>query len=229
MAMKSCKECGKDVAKSAPTCPHCGVKNPGRKKEGIGWGPGCLIIIVVILVGGLFIDTEPPTRTGRPIGAVSRATSGVTRYAHRNINVRAGRGTSFEVVGQISRGQSVQVDSLVDGWYRVLGTAGSRYAAASVLESRPLPALEIVDWNWRKDQGFGIGGAIIYQGRVRNNSTIPIRNAQVTITIYDADGNFLDTDFTYTDGGMAPGAVTTFKSYAEYWPTAGRVSIRVER
>jgi hypothetical protein len=29
MALKKCKECGKDVSSSAKTCPYCGVKNPG--------------------------------------------------------------------------------------------------------------------------------------------------------------------------------------------------------
>lgn len=29
MALKKCKECGKDVSSSAKTCPHCGIKNPG--------------------------------------------------------------------------------------------------------------------------------------------------------------------------------------------------------
>ena len=62
--MKSCKECGKDVAKSAPTCPHCGVKKPGAKKpEGIGWGPGCLIIIAlfgVFAIIDLSEDYQPP-------------------------------------------------------------------------------------------------------------------------------------------------------------------------
>jgi hypothetical protein len=29
MALKKCKECGKEVSTNAKTCPHCGVKNPG--------------------------------------------------------------------------------------------------------------------------------------------------------------------------------------------------------
>jgi hypothetical protein len=32
MALISCKECGKEVAASAPTCPYCGVPYPGKIK-----------------------------------------------------------------------------------------------------------------------------------------------------------------------------------------------------
>lgn len=32
MALVHCKECGKEVAISAPTCPHCGVPYPGATK-----------------------------------------------------------------------------------------------------------------------------------------------------------------------------------------------------
>ena len=61
MAMTECRECGEEVSSKAKSCPHCGVKNPGKKKqEGIGWGPGYAIIVVLMIVGGLFYEDEPP-------------------------------------------------------------------------------------------------------------------------------------------------------------------------
>lgn len=57
MAMTACHECGKEVSNKAKSCPHCGAKNPGRKKQkGIGWGPGCLIIMVLF---GVFAIMNP--------------------------------------------------------------------------------------------------------------------------------------------------------------------------
>lgn len=46
MALVKCKECGKEVASSAKTCPHCGIKDPGfgaKQKAG-----GCLGMIVIV-------------------------------------------------------------------------------------------------------------------------------------------------------------------------------------
>ncbi len=64
MAMTACHECGKEVSNKAKSCPHCGVKNPGREKQkGIGWGPGCLIIIAlfgVFAIINLSEDYQPP-------------------------------------------------------------------------------------------------------------------------------------------------------------------------
>lgn len=59
----ACKACKKEIAKSAKTCPHCGVSSPG-----VNIGKGCLGIIVfgalIGLIAGFFADkdtlTTPP-------------------------------------------------------------------------------------------------------------------------------------------------------------------------
>ncbi len=72
MAMTECRECGQEVSSKAKSCPHCGVKNPGKKKQkGIGWGPGCAIIVVLMIVGGLFYEDEPP-RSSAPATPAAR-------------------------------------------------------------------------------------------------------------------------------------------------------------
>lgn len=50
MALKPCKECKKEISHTAPTCPHCGVKNPGVSKSmGVfGWFVTVLVLIAVI-------------------------------------------------------------------------------------------------------------------------------------------------------------------------------------
>jgi hypothetical protein len=64
MAMTACHECGKKVSNKAKSCPHCGAKNPGRKKQkGIGWGPGCLIILALFAFAAIINlseDHQPP-------------------------------------------------------------------------------------------------------------------------------------------------------------------------
>lgn len=61
-ALKPCPTCGKDVAPSAPTCPHCGAvlikKSTIGQKIGtfIGWVVG--VLIVLIIIGGIFGDDK---------------------------------------------------------------------------------------------------------------------------------------------------------------------------
>lgn len=38
MALKPCRECGKDVSMEAAACPHCGATAPSREKSG-AWVP----------------------------------------------------------------------------------------------------------------------------------------------------------------------------------------------
>lgn len=47
MAMKACRECGKEVSTEAKTCPHCGVKSPVRK----GLGLGSKIVLGIFALG----------------------------------------------------------------------------------------------------------------------------------------------------------------------------------
>ena len=48
MALKKCKECGKEVSTKADLCPHCGAK---QKRKGIGCGGALLILIVIGVIG----------------------------------------------------------------------------------------------------------------------------------------------------------------------------------
>lgn len=51
MVLINCKECGKEVSKSAKTCPHCGVNKPYKreptKQQNIAFG---LILILIFLM-----------------------------------------------------------------------------------------------------------------------------------------------------------------------------------
>ncbi len=45
--MTTCKTCGKEVAKNARTCPHCGARMPAQNPNFLGW---MLIIFIIGLV-----------------------------------------------------------------------------------------------------------------------------------------------------------------------------------
>lgn len=50
MALKPCKECGKEISDSAKTCPNCGVADPGD------YGTGKLIVHRRNVVVGMLVD-----------------------------------------------------------------------------------------------------------------------------------------------------------------------------
>ncbi|MCK0153882.1 zinc ribbon domain-containing protein [Alcanivorax sp. S6407] len=64
MALIKCKECGKEISKSAKSCPHCGA--PADKAKG-GFN---LAKFMVVLLGAVFIislfNDEPTTNTRTP-------------------------------------------------------------------------------------------------------------------------------------------------------------------
>ena len=96
MALAKCKECGHQIAKSAPTCPNCGVKDPGKGPLDIKIGGcgGCLAIIVVIWViaslGSMFEsdDRRPASPCQRP---------------HRCVDGSGRQQMSAKVAGRIRR------------------------------------------------------------------------------------------------------------------------------
>lgn len=52
MALKTCRECGKDVSESAKSCPHCGVDHPANKLAAAGAKMqriGCILTLLITL------------------------------------------------------------------------------------------------------------------------------------------------------------------------------------
>jgi hypothetical protein len=111
-------------------------------------------------------------------------------------------------VGQLTRGESVRIGSVRDGWAPVLNTRGdtTSYVYAELLERSPLPPLEISDWNWRADRNFGTRGAVIYNVSVRNNTNEYVPRVRVEFTTYDANERMVTTTFTFVSA-IPPGGV----------------------
>lgn len=55
MALIKCKECGNQVSKKADACPNCGY-NLKKARKGKQQGIGCLLWIIVGIVGFFFIS-----------------------------------------------------------------------------------------------------------------------------------------------------------------------------
>ena len=52
MALKPCKECGREISSEASACPHCGKKDPtGKSTSPVAMG--CLILILLGVFGSL--------------------------------------------------------------------------------------------------------------------------------------------------------------------------------
>ena len=54
--LKKCKDCGKEISKSASSCPHCGAKPPG-------FGSFVALVIVCLAIGIFLITSCSKTET----------------------------------------------------------------------------------------------------------------------------------------------------------------------
>lgn len=61
-----CKACGREVASTAPTCPNCGFKLPGRRGSGLKLALG--VVVVFAVFGALFSggSREPAPAPAKP-------------------------------------------------------------------------------------------------------------------------------------------------------------------
>lgn len=65
MAIKPCRECGKDVSSEAKVCPHCGIKRP--VKPVLGFVSQVLVLVVVVgALSVLFRGSGPPASPPAP-------------------------------------------------------------------------------------------------------------------------------------------------------------------
>jgi hypothetical protein len=70
MPLKPCRECAKEISEAADICPHCGVKNPGAKKQRLG-SAGMAAAAILFLIGLVVIGSASQKRaelatTGTP-------------------------------------------------------------------------------------------------------------------------------------------------------------------
>lgn len=68
MAMGTCRECGKEVSKSAKTCPNCGIKKPVKSGEKLA-----LIIVLIILACVFFAVNDGANKSKKDDISYSRS------------------------------------------------------------------------------------------------------------------------------------------------------------
>lgn len=72
--MGKCRECGRDVAKSAPTCPGCGVRGPVKHTPLSAWiGLGVVVLVVGKMCGNLADRPSPNSTATGPSPAIAAA------------------------------------------------------------------------------------------------------------------------------------------------------------
>ena len=60
MPLRPCRECGQQVSDKAEKCPHCGIKDPGRRPTSTF---GVLVILGVIFFGAVAISNNDSNKT----------------------------------------------------------------------------------------------------------------------------------------------------------------------
>lgn len=100
MALKPCKECGKEVSTEARTCPQCGIMEPTGANGGVVQ-KGCLgcvgVIVVLMIIGSLGggavdsgilaqLQSSAAAATGSPPDPASAGLTSSQRNALRSAN-----------------------------------------------------------------------------------------------------------------------------------------------
>jgi len=64
MALKPCRECGKEVSSEAKVCPNCGITSPTTDTAAAKKGCiGCLGVVVVVIIAASLFDTSDSVNT----------------------------------------------------------------------------------------------------------------------------------------------------------------------
>ena len=176
---------------------------------------GFLIVFILGIVVGAAINqsaqkehslrTETPEMISNTPEQVRHSTPSrlpsVTKWAHGIVNVRAGRGTIHEVVQTLDRGESVQADSLIDGWYRVLSAGRALgYVSQTVLQDDPLPRydLKLHDVSFRVTERNNTWWRFAWTLDLENKGLMPIAGIEAELQFLDDDGFVIDSDREYS-------------------------------
>lgn len=67
MALKKCKECGKEISSDAKVCPNCGKKQPNIRRN-----IGCLILFAIFLIPFLIIIYSSKKVPQKPVSRAKK-------------------------------------------------------------------------------------------------------------------------------------------------------------
>lgn len=230
MALKNCRECGKEVSTKADKCPHCGA--PVKKEVSLFTAVILIFIAIWLFVG---IMEEPKVTKAKktystknnPRNIPKAKEPRLKRYVHANVNVRKGSGTGHEIVYKLKRGDVVDIGKVSKGWAEIyVNNVKKGFASSKLLKNNPIPNIEIIDFNWRTDPDFAGSGAVIWNVKLQNNTREYLDYIQVEFTTYDENGKLMDTAHSYVKG-LSPGGSASEKSYATYFGNEKTAELRV--
>jgi RNA polymerase subunit RPABC4/transcription elongation factor Spt4 len=73
MALRKCRECGREISTDAKACPHCGRRSP-TGTSGSTWGCLAIILVIVIIIAKMpSTPTTPDAPTERSDAAMPAA------------------------------------------------------------------------------------------------------------------------------------------------------------
>ena len=252
MALIECVECNRQHSDTIESCPHCGyrradhVKEDGEEKskseistetditesesKKSSYGGVLMILLMGIVVLSIYYlnkkEESLSSTTVNKTNKVETPPPKIYRYVYKTVNMRKGPGTSYDIIRSLRHGIKIEFISNEGDWSRVATLRDTGFVHNDFIGIDPLPDVQIVDWSWSTDPGFGTEGAVIWLVELRNNSSTYIEMVKVEITIYDAQGRVTDSDFTYVSG-LAPGGTASKKSYATWYGTEQKARIRI--
>ena len=137
MALRKCKECGRAVSSKAAQCPGCGAP---LKAKGISTGVGCLIILIVVVIGvawaGVAASRYSQTPEGKALAsrraaeqeareqaALREAEQAQKQRVQREADLRANAPTLSvgAVVSYYSANEVAGDEALKGKWFKVKG------------------------------------------------------------------------------------------------------------
>lgn len=132
MALKPCRECGQEVSTSAKACPRCGVDHPtkGGLSQPIGCGTGCLFLVGLVVLFGVFasisMDAGPDAPAPQSSGPLTL-----------NAEVRQGGGqlfvTNASAVAWTDCSIHINPGLINDGYVQRIGSIGAGDTASGGL------------------------------------------------------------------------------------------------
>jgi alkylhydroperoxidase/carboxymuconolactone decarboxylase family protein YurZ len=116
MALIHCKSCKKEVAHNAPTCPHCGVKNPGVTTRQMIFGLAGLIATVLVIAASCSDDKDETAVTQSPT-TVAVSTDAQTQAPVKGLDITPEefRKSYNTLIGQVDKSWRVAEFDITQG------------------------------------------------------------------------------------------------------------------
>ena len=105
MTLINCPECNNEISSKAEACPKCGYSQKKRtdKKQGVGCGTGCLVVIIFFIIVGIIgsLSDDSGSSSSSSGSGGSRSSSSSSSIVDLNASVSFS-GSQFVIVNNDS-------------------------------------------------------------------------------------------------------------------------------